>query len=165
VVNFVNIRELNLDKFNEWNLIIGDDHLTSEWFEEEVSDDESSDGSEISDIIDAQKLDELPLTSKYEDYSQSAKNEIIIPESLPGEALNAYFLRTQIEWQQFALLESDRTGKQLRRDAFEFAKDLYDLKFEANEMLRVHLEDIEAELVKRKEKDVNDKNNSRYKTR
>jgi hypothetical protein len=42
---------------------------------------------------------------------------------------------------------------------------IYDLKFEANEILSVHLEDIEAELVKRKEKMVNDKNNSRYKTR
>lgn len=168
---------LNLDKLNEWNLIIPDNHLTSEWFDESSDDDDSDDDEDEEcsndDGEEENKIESATTSKKASSESlvsdqiifETPEQTIIVPDPLPAESLRDYFTRTQIEWQLFAQQESTRTGKALRRDAFELAQDRYNEKLPENELLRLQMEANEAEIVKAKEKDINEKLNSRYRTR
>eukprot|EP00842_Homolaphlyctis_polyrhiza_P004375 jgi/Hompol1/4939/HPOL_000459-RA len=65
-------------------------------------------------------------------------------EPLVEENLRDYFARTSIHWQYKALEESERTGKALRRDAFELAQDRFEAAQPELEKLRVLLKENEA---------------------
>jgi Domain of unknown function (DUF4110) len=127
---------LNLDKMNEWNQIISDNHLTSEWFEssdEDTSDEDNSD--EEDEETDSQSVSanasnrtstvEAPVSASLSSVAAAPEPiSVQVPDPLPAEMLAAYFTRTQLEWQLYAQQETEsmRTGKALRRDAFELAQ-------------------------------------------
>lgn len=144
-------------------MIIHDNHLSSEWFEEDEEEDSSED--EDDDDEEEQLSDNEPPLKYSTPVESKPKTLINLPKPNPGELLNAYFTRTQIEWQSYAQEESDRTGKALRKDAFDLAKEVFMENFEHNEELRLQMEQDEVELIKAKEKNLNDKASSRYRTR
>lgn len=168
---------LNLDKMNGWNCLYADEYWKAEWLEDSSS---SSDNDEFSDSDDGE--DDASLSSNLKsdavvsedfDDTKSVSSTLtdreerkrqaaiaLIPEPTPGESLGIYFDRTKIEWQLLIQDESEQVGKALRKEAFDFARELFQAKFPANELVRKQME--ESLVIQKEKKESQAESNLRY---
>ncbi|TFK33534.1 hypothetical protein BDQ12DRAFT_690974 [Crucibulum laeve] len=75
------------------------------------------------DEKDALRLQANAFMGVAKDNTRSAEDVISTP--LPGETLAMFYARSREFWSQKAFEGSDNRGKELRRDAFELAKERY----------------------------------------
>ncbi|KAJ3277106.1 hypothetical protein HDV01_000158 [Terramyces sp. JEL0728] len=158
---------INLEKMDEWIEIIKDDVASLEWYgvdsdmEEEESDDEEEEQSEESDM----EVDDELVAEDVKEVSDEEAAQKMTPEQLkaqvendplPGEPLNDYYARTNIYWQERVLEITGRSGKALRKNAFEYAYRRYQELLPQNKLLEEQMREQEAimaaEQAKQKEK-------------
>lgn len=108
---------INLDKMVEWNPIIVDEIDTSKWKKDDSSDEESSQEED-----DEEDELEMPVDTQPATITETKEDPESIPQ--PDETLCDFFARTVCYWQLLALSEENlKTGKSLRRDAFQTARE------------------------------------------
>ena len=177
---------LNLDKLDGWTCLFHDE-LQMAWIGEDSDDDASDDDEDDEDdddeleSVDSTKEESNESPNEVETADKEPKSELqqndqeieedIIhedpgPEPFVEEKLGEYFLRTTEFWQARALEESDRTGKALRREAFEFAQERYmQMQPQLEELRKLIQHDDADESTKKSTPKVDETLASRYKTR
>ncbi|TPX30341.1 hypothetical protein SmJEL517_g06078 [Synchytrium microbalum] len=185
---------INLDKLDGWECVISDETAQSAWVGDDEEDDGSSDGSddedddEEGDKSSESENEDTQAVDIHEDIYE--KEEIVepppviieplkplTPEELqrraeeeendpkPGELINKYWERTTRYWQRIVHEESQTlTGKSLRRDAFEVAKERFDEMQPQLEPLKKQLEEA-AEVISQNQKKAVESATERLSTR
>ncbi|KAJ3260343.1 hypothetical protein HK103_000978 [Boothiomyces macroporosus] len=164
---------INLERMDEWVEIIKDDVAHLEWYgvdsdmeeddEDEEEDDEEEEEEEESDMeidekdkVIVQDIDEDSDEDKPPQMTPEQLKAQMENDPLPGEPLNDYYSRTNIYWQERVLEITGRTGKALRKNAFEYAYKRYQELLPQNKILEEQMREqealLEAEQAKQKEK-------------
>ncbi|KAJ3000862.1 hypothetical protein HDV02_002325 [Globomyces sp. JEL0801] len=180
---------LNLDKLDKWNHLIVDERVNElvgeDSEDDDDEDDEDDDDEENDDDDDGEGSDDdgseanveeqtsrLSLNeSKTNASEEESKPEVVLTEEerleqaandpLPGESVSDYYARTSEYWQKIILIEAPKSGKQLRRNAFDRAYKRFHTMLPENKILEEQMRENEAleqlNIAKMKEKADKDK--------
>nr|KAJ3420796.1 hypothetical protein HK105_005252 [Polyrhizophydium stewartii] len=108
-----------------------------------AADAEAGDASgRVADVLSA--TSQLSLDAAATPMTDEERARLIAAEPLVHETLRDYFARTSVHWQNVALQDSSRTGKALRRVAFELAQERFDAAQPELEEMRELLRQNEA---------------------
>lgn len=161
---------LNLDKLDGWKCLIADQNLDKSWMAaDSSSEEESSDEEPGTDEEKELGMSEISTEIEQDEQQAYKQNEHLhndtVPNPSPGETLKDYFIRTQVNWQEFVQKEfdSDLTGKALRKDAFAEAEKRFVIFLPENERIAKTMQENDVQIMLPKAKEQSEPASSRYK--